>query len=81
MVREASDEAPFAALAFKVQTDPFVGQLTFFRVYSGTAEAGSYIYNSRTQTKERLGRIVRLHANDREEVKKVFAGHCRCRGS
>jgi elongation factor G len=57
-----------------VQTDPFVGQLTFFRVYSGTFEAGSYIYNSRTQNKERLGRIVRLHANDREEVKKVFAG-------
>ncbi len=72
--RETSDEAPLAALAFKVQTDPFVGQLTFFRVYSGTVEAGSYIYNSRTHTKERLGRIVRLHANEREEVKKVFAG-------
>ncbi len=72
--RETSDSAPFAALAFKVQTDPFVGQLTFFRVYSGTVEAGSYIYNSQTETKERLGRIVRLHANDREEVKKVYAG-------
>jgi elongation factor G len=72
--REASDDAPFAALAFKVQTDPFVGQLTFFRVYSGTVEAGSYIYNSTTESKERLGRIVRLHANEREEVKKVFAG-------
>lgn len=74
LIRNASDTDPFAALAFKVQTDPFVGQLTFFRVYSGTVEAGSYIYNSRTQNKERLGRIVRLHANDREEVKKVFAG-------
>ncbi|MEN9405366.1 MAG: fusA-3, elongation factor elongation factor [Candidatus Parcubacteria bacterium] len=72
--RNPSDDEPFASLAFKVQTDPFVGQLTFFRVYSGTVEAGSYIYNSRTQSKERLSRIVRLHANDREEVKKVFAG-------
>ncbi len=74
LIRNASDTDPFAALAFKVQTDPFVGQLTFFRVYSGFVEAGSYIYNSRTQSKERLSRIVRLHANDREEVKKVFAG-------
>ena len=73
-IRAASDTDPFSALAFKIQTDPFVGQLTFFRVYSGTVEAGSYIYNSRTQSKERLSRIVRLHANDREEVKKVFAG-------
>ena len=72
--RSASDEEPFAALAFKVQADPFVGQLTFFRVYSGTIEAGSYIYNGTTGDKERLGRIVRLHANEREEVKKVFAG-------
>lgn len=74
VTRESSDTAPFAALAFKVQTDPFVGQLTFFRVYSGTVEAGSYIYNSRTQNKERLSRIVRLHANEREEVKIVHAG-------
>jgi elongation factor G len=72
--RKASDEEPFAALAFKLQTDPFVGQLTFFRVYSGTIEAGSYIYNSTTGNKERLGRIVRLQANKREEVTKVFAG-------
>jgi elongation factor G len=72
--RPASDEAPFAALAFKLQTDPFVGQLTFFRVYSGTIEAGSYIYNVTTGEKERLGRIVRLQADKREEVKKVFAG-------
>jgi len=72
--RPASDEAPFAALAFKLQTDPFVGQLTFFRVYSGMLEAGSYIYNARTGDKERVGRILRMHSNDREEVKKVFAG-------
>ncbi|MHB1330460.1 MAG: elongation factor G [Minisyncoccota bacterium] len=72
--RHASDSEPFSALAFKLQADPFVGQLTFFRVYSGTIESGSYIYNSTTGNKERLGRIVRLQANDREEVKKVFAG-------
>ncbi|HEV8677381.1 MAG TPA: elongation factor G [Candidatus Paceibacterota bacterium] len=72
--RHASDSEPFTALAFKLQADPFVGQLTFFRVYSGTIEAGSYIYNSTTGTKERLGRIVRLQANQREEVKKVYAG-------
>ncbi len=72
--RHPSDTDPFAALAFKLQTDPFVGQLTFFRVYSGTIEAGSYIYNSTTGNKERLGRIVRLQANKREEVKKVYAG-------
>ncbi len=74
ITREASDSAPFAALAFKLQSDPFVGQLTFFRVYSGTVEAGSYLYNSTTGEKERLGRIVRLQANQREEVKKVYAG-------
>ncbi|MBI4118091.1 MAG: elongation factor G [Parcubacteria group bacterium] len=72
--RHPSDEEPFTALAFKLQSDPFVGQLTFFRVYSGSVEAGSYIYNSTTGEKERLGRIVRLQANEREEVKKVFAG-------
>ncbi len=74
VVRNASDAEPFAALAFKVATDPFVGQLIFFRVYSGSVSAGSYIYNPRTRNKERLGRILRMHANDREEVKKVFAG-------
>ncbi|HEV7424261.1 MAG TPA: elongation factor G, partial [Candidatus Paceibacterota bacterium] len=74
IVRNASDEEPFAALAFKVATDPFVGQLIFFRVYSGTLTAGSYVYNPRTRNKERIGRILRMHANDREEVKKVFAG-------
>ena len=72
--RSASDTEPFAALAFKVATDPFVGQLIFFRVYSGTLSAGSYVYNPRTRNKERIGRILRMHANDREEVKKVFAG-------
>ena len=74
ITRHASDTEPFSALAFKLQADPFVGQLTFFRVYSGTIESGSYIYNSTTSEKERLGRIVRLQANQREEVKKVFAG-------
>ncbi len=72
--RPASDEEPFAALAFKLQTDPFVGQLTFFRVYSGTISAGSYVYNATTGDKERLGRILRMHSNDREEVQTVYAG-------
>jgi elongation factor G len=72
--RKASDEEPFAALAFKLATDPFVGQLIFFRVYSGTLEAGSYVYNPRTGNKERIGRILRMHSNEREEVKKVYAG-------
>lgn len=72
--REASDDAPFCALAFKLQTDPFVGQLTFFRVYSGTVKAGSYIYNATTGEKERLGRIVRLMADKRTEVEEVYAG-------
>jgi elongation factor G len=74
VVRHASDEEPFTALAFKLQNDPFVGALTFFRVYSGTIEAGTYIYNATTGKKERLGRIVRLQADKREEVKKVYAG-------
>jgi elongation factor G len=72
--RKPSDSEPFAALAFKLAVDPFVGQITFFRVYSGTLEAGSYILNTRTGDKERIGRILRMHANDREDVKKVFAG-------
>ncbi|MBX4209121.1 elongation factor G, partial [Candidatus Parcubacteria bacterium] len=74
VLRHADDTEPFAALAFKLQNDPFVGQLTFFRVYSGTLEAGSYIYNATTGKKERLSRIVRLQANKREEVQKVFSG-------
>ena len=72
--RKASDTEPFSALAFKVATDPFVGQIIFFRVYSGSLESGSYVYNPRTRNKERIGRILRMHANEREEVKKVFAG-------
>jgi elongation factor G len=72
--RKASDDEPFSALAFKIATDPFVGQIVFFRVYSGTLEAGSYVLNTRSGNKERIGRILRMHANDREEVKKVFAG-------
>ena len=72
--RKASDDEPFTALAFKLQSDPFVGQLTYFRVYSGALEAGSYVYNSSTEEKERIGRILRIHANSREEVKKVYAG-------
>lgn len=72
--RHASDDEPFCALAFKLQTDPFVGALTFFRVYSGILAAGSYVYNSTTSSKERVGRIVRLQADKREEVAKVFTG-------
>ena len=72
--RISDDAAPFAALVFKLQTDPFVGQLTFFRIYSGTLESGSYILNASTGKKERIGRILRLHANKREEVKTVYAG-------
>ena len=72
--RPASDELPFAALAFKVASDPFVGQLTFFRVYSGKLEAGSYVLNVNKDQKERIGRILRMHANHREEVKEIFAG-------
>ena len=72
--RHASDEEPFAALAFKVAADPFVGTLTFFRVYSGTLKAGSYVLNPTKNQKERIGRIVRLHANSREDVSEVYAG-------
>lgn len=72
--RQPSDDEPFCALAFKLQTDPFVGQLTFFRVYSGIVKSGSYIYNATTGDKERLGRIVRLQADKREEVTEVYAG-------
>ena len=72
--RHASDEEPFAALAFKIMADPFVGKLTFFRVYSGTAEAGSYVLNSTKDKKERLGRILQMHANKRNEINTVYAG-------
>ena len=73
-IRETSDEAPFAGLAFKIMDDKFVGNLTFFRVYSGVLEAGSYVYNPRTRKKERIGRIVRMHANERKEIQEVRAG-------
>ena len=73
-VREADDDAPFAALAFKIATDPFVGTLTFFRVYSGKLESGTGVYNSVKEKKERVGRMVQMHANSREEIKEVRAG-------
>ncbi|MDE8227244.1 elongation factor G [Erysipelothrix rhusiopathiae] len=73
-VREASDEAPFSALAFKVMTDPFVGRLTYFRVYSGVATSGGPVYNSVKRKRERFGRIMQMHANHREEIENVYAG-------
>ncbi len=72
--REAKDDAPLSALAFKIMSDSFVGQLTFFRVYSGSISAGSYVYNSTKNQRERIGRLVKMHANKREEVKEVLAG-------
>ena len=72
--RPVDDSAPFAALAFKIATDPFVGSLTFFRVYSGTLESGNAVYNSVKGKRERVGRMVQMHANDREEIKEVLAG-------
>ena len=72
--REASDTAPFSALAFKIATDPFVGTLTFFRVYSGSLQSGTAVYNSVREKKERVGRMVQMHANSREEIKEVLAG-------
>ena len=72
--RHPSDEEPFAALAFKVMTDPFVGKLTYFRVYSGTATAGSYVLNATKDVRERFGRLVQMHANHRAEIQEVYAG-------
>ena len=72
--REAADEAPFSALAFKIMTDPYVGKLTFFRVYSGSLPAGSYVYNSTKDKRERVGRLLQMHANHREERDEVYAG-------
>jgi len=74
ITREASDDVPFSALAFKVASDPYVGSLTYFRVYSGKLEAGSYVLNSISGQKERIGRILRMHANNREDVKEIYAG-------
>src|SRR5438874_71589 len=73
-LRQASDEEPFSALAFKIMTDPYVGKLTFFRVYSGVLAAGSYIYNSTKDKRERIGRLLEMHANKREEIAEVRAG-------
>ncbi|WP_026842765.1 elongation factor G [Citrifermentans bremense] len=72
--RHASDSEPFAALGFKIMTDPFVGQLCFFRVYSGVIQSGSYVYNATKGKRERIGRILKMHANKREEIKEVYAG-------
>src|SRR5438034_8238434 len=72
--REVKDDAPFAALAFKIATDPFVGKLTFFRVYSGMLKSGSYVYNSTKDKRERVGRLLQMHANKREEIEEVRAG-------
>jgi len=72
--RPAKDDAPFSALAFKIMTDPFVGTLTFFRVYSGTLNSGASIYNSTKSKRERIGRLLKMHANKREEIKEVYAG-------
>ncbi len=72
--RKSSDDEPFSALAFKIMTDPFVGKLCFFRVYSGTMEAGSYVLNSTKGNKERIGRILQMHANERKEIKTVYSG-------
>jgi len=73
-IRPSSDEEPFSALAFKIATDPFVGKLCFFRVYSGVLDAGSYVFNATKGKKERIGRILQMHANHREEVEKVYSG-------
>ncbi len=74
ITREPSDSEPFSALAFKIAADPFVGKLAFFRVYSGSLKSGSYVLNSSTGEKERIGRVLRMHANSREEVQEVFSG-------
>ena len=73
-VREASDDEPFAALAFKIMTDPYMGQLAYFRVYSGVFEAGNYVLNSTKDKKERIGRLLKMHSNKREEIKEIRAG-------
>ncbi|MDR2104284.1 MAG: elongation factor G [Deferribacteraceae bacterium] len=74
VVRETKDNAPFSALAFKIMTDPYMGQLTYFRVYSGHLDAGSYVLNSSKDKKERVGRLLKMHSNKREEIKDIFAG-------
>ena len=76
--RKSSDEEPFAALAFKIMTDPYVGKLTFFRVYSGTLEKGSYVLNASKGKKERIGRLIQMHSNARQDIDKVYAGDIAC---
>src|SRR5258706_6259817 len=71
---DTRDDAPFAGLVFKIMTDPFVGQLAFFRIYAGHLDAGSGVYNSTKQTNDRIGRLLKMHANKREEIKEVWAG-------
>ena len=72
--RVADDKGPFSALAFKIMADPFVGKLAFFRVYSGSLTTGSYVYNSTKGKKERIGRILQMHANHRQEIEEVYSG-------
>jgi elongation factor G len=74
MTRDASDDAPFSGLAFKIMTDPFVGTLTFVRVYSGVLEAGSYALNAVKGKKERIGRLMQMHANSRDDIKEARTG-------
>src|SRR5207247_2767681 len=74
LLRTVDDKEPFSALAFKIAADPFVGKLAFFRVYSGTLKSGSYVYNASKGRKERIGRILQMHANHREEIEQVYAG-------
>ena len=70
--RKTSDDEPFAGLAFKIATDPFVGSLAYFRAYSGVLEAGSYVYNSTKEKKERVGRLVQMHANERKDISEIY---------
>jgi elongation factor G len=80
-LRRASDDAPFSALAFKIMTDPFVGHVTYIRVYSGVLKSGSYVYNSGKRTRERISRLLQMHANKREEIEEIYAGDiCACVG-
>ena len=73
-IRQSSDEEPFSALAFKIMTDPYVGKLTFFRVYSGVLQSGSYVLNATKNKRERIGRILQMHANSRQEITEVYSG-------
>ena len=75
IIRKISDEEKFAALAFKIMSDPYVGKLTYFRIYSGTVKAGSYVYNSVSEKRERIGRLLRMHANHREDMEEAYAGY------